>query len=46
MPYPVRFASSPAVANGEQEPRLLPAVGGNEEIATELRRHLASVDDR
>ncbi|MEU3774268.1 hypothetical protein AB0F11_13875 [Streptomyces sp. NPDC032472] len=45
-PHLVRFASSLAVANGEQDPWPLPAQGGVEEIATELRRHLASIDDQ
>ncbi|MBW5486686.1 hypothetical protein [Streptomyces bambusae] len=44
-PHLVRFASSLAMANGEQDPWSLPAEGGDEEILAELRRHLASVDD-
>lgn len=32
------------MAKGEQEPWSLPAEGGEEEIAAELRRHLASVE--
>ncbi|MFJ8208494.1 hypothetical protein [Streptomyces sp. NPDC096033] len=43
-PHLVWFASSLAVANGEQDPWPLPAEGGNEEIAVELRRHLDSVE--
>ncbi|MFD7630501.1 hypothetical protein ACFV7Q_31535 [Streptomyces sp. NPDC059851] len=46
QPHLVRFASSLAVANGDQDPWPLPAQGGDEEIATELRRHLASIDDQ
>ncbi|MFD4935134.1 hypothetical protein [Streptomyces virginiae] len=42
-PHLVRFASSLAVANGEQDPWPLSAEGGDEELAAELRRHLASV---
>ncbi|WP_345592217.1 hypothetical protein [Streptomyces marokkonensis] len=46
MPPPrlVWFASSLAVANGEQDPRPVSAEGGEEEIAAELRRHLDSVE--
>ncbi|MFD7261014.1 restriction endonuclease fold toxin-2 domain-containing protein [Streptomyces sp. NPDC059874] len=40
----VWFASSLAVANGEQDPWPLPAEGGDEDIAAELRRHLDSVE--
>ncbi|MFJ6483091.1 hypothetical protein ACIQK6_23655 [Streptomyces sp. NPDC091682] len=43
-PHLVRFASSLAVANGEQDPWPLPAEGGEEELAAGLRRHLASVE--
>ncbi|THA33491.1 hypothetical protein [Streptomyces sp. A1547] len=43
-PHLVRVASSLAVANGEQEPWALSAQGGDEEIAAELRRHLASIE--
>ncbi|MFF8266316.1 hypothetical protein ACF059_02875 [Streptomyces sp. NPDC016562] len=42
-PHLVWFASSLAVANGEQGPWPLPAEGGSEVIAAELRRHLGSV---
>ncbi|MFE6847277.1 hypothetical protein [Streptomyces sp. NPDC057686] len=40
-PHLVRFASSLAKANGEQDPRPLPADGSGQE----LRRHLASIDN-
>ncbi|MFG2871494.1 hypothetical protein [Streptomyces sp. NPDC048338] len=43
-PNLVRFGSSLAMANGEQDPWPLPVEGGEEEIATELRRHLDSVE--
>lgn len=43
-PHLVRFASSLAMANGEQLPWPLPAEGGEEEIEAELRRHLDSVE--
>lgn len=42
-PHLFRFASSLVVANGERDPWPLPAEGGDEELAVELRRHLASV---
>lgn len=44
-PHLVRFASSLAVANGEPDPWVLPAQGGDEEILAELRRHLACIED-
>ncbi|MFD3824074.1 hypothetical protein [Streptomyces sp. NPDC058625] len=40
----VWFANSLVVANGERDPWPLPAGGGGEGIATELRRHLGSVE--
>ncbi|WP_329453903.1 hypothetical protein [Streptomyces sp. NBC_01497] len=43
-PHLVRFASSLAMANGEQEPTPLPATGGTEEITAVLRHHLEAVD--
>ncbi|MCB5181574.1 hypothetical protein [Streptomyces antimicrobicus] len=43
-PHLVRFASSLAMANGEQDTWPLPAEGGVGEIVAELRRHLASVE--
>ncbi|WP_158827798.1 hypothetical protein [Streptomyces sp. NRRL S-118] len=43
-PHLVRFASSLAMANGEQLPWPLPAGGGLEKIEAELHRHLQSVD--
>ncbi|WP_408994029.1 hypothetical protein [Streptomyces sp. 1268] len=43
-PHRVWFASSLAVANGDQDPWPLPAEGRDEDIAAELRRHLASVE--
>ncbi|WP_406061779.1 hypothetical protein OG462_28115 [Streptomyces sp. NBC_01077] len=43
-PHLVWFASGLAVANGEQGPWPLPAEGGDEDIAAELRRHLDSVE--
>ncbi|MFE5862486.1 hypothetical protein ACFQ77_18315 [Streptomyces virginiae] len=42
-PHLFRFASSLVVANRERDPWPLPAEGGDEELAAELRRHLASV---
>ncbi|MEU9175264.1 hypothetical protein AB0C90_00025 [Streptomyces sp. NPDC048550] len=44
-PHLVRFASRLPMTNGEQDPWPLPADGGDQEIVTELRRHLASIDD-
>ncbi|WP_030302784.1 hypothetical protein [Streptomyces katrae] len=43
-PRLLRFASSLAMASGEQDPWPLPADGGDQETVTELRRHLASLD--
>ncbi|MGW6685913.1 hypothetical protein [Streptomyces sp. NPDC054961] len=43
-PHLVWFASGLAVANGEQDLWPLPAEGGDEDIAAELRRHLDSVE--
>ncbi|MEW2139769.1 hypothetical protein AB0892_24835 [Streptomyces sp. NPDC005409] len=42
-PHLVWFASSLAMANGEQGPWPFPVEGGSEVIAAELRRHLDSV---
>ncbi|MGA5198573.1 hypothetical protein [Streptomyces exfoliatus] len=41
-PNLVRFASSLAMANGEDTP--LPAAGGREDISGQLRRHLETFD--
>ncbi|MGW4164032.1 hypothetical protein [Streptomyces sp. NPDC004788] len=43
-PHLVRFASSLAMANGEDTPSQLPATGGRENISGLLRRHLAAFD--
>ncbi|MFF9351432.1 hypothetical protein [Streptomyces sp. NPDC014734] len=43
-PHVVRFASSLAMANGEDTPSLLPTDGGREAISGLLHRHLAAFD--
>ncbi|MFE0643052.1 hypothetical protein ACFW2Y_15755 [Streptomyces sp. NPDC058877] len=43
-PNLVRFASSLAMANGEDTPSLLPVEGGREDIGDLLRRHLDAFD--
>jgi hypothetical protein len=43
-PHLVRFSSSLAMANGEQEPWPLPAEGDVDDIRAEMLRHLAAVD--
>ncbi|MFE4828061.1 hypothetical protein [Streptomyces sp. NPDC056672] len=43
-PHLVRFASSLAMANGEDTPSPLPATGGTEEISAVLRHHLDAID--
>lgn len=43
-PHLVWFASSLGVVNGEQDAWPLPAEGGDEGIAAEVRRHLDSVE--
>jgi len=43
-PHLVRFASSLAMANGEDTPSPLPADGDCEDIRVLLRRHLATFD--
>ncbi|MFC9395029.1 hypothetical protein ACFTWS_17980 [Streptomyces sp. NPDC057027] len=43
-PNLVRFASSLAMANGEETPSPLPAQGSREDLGDLLRRHLAAFD--
>ncbi|WP_157877137.1 hypothetical protein [Streptomyces odonnellii] len=43
-PHLVRFASSLAMANGEDTPSSLPATGSTEEIRAVLRHHLDTID--
>ncbi|MGW0701767.1 hypothetical protein ACWD0A_21110 [Streptomyces sp. NPDC002867] len=44
-PNLVRFSSSLAMANGEQDPWPLPTQGGDEAIRAEMHRHLEAVDE-